>query len=233
MKTLDHLRIFMESHVFAVWDFMCLLKSLQRSLTSVGTFWVPTPYPASRRFINEIVLGEESDFFEGRTLSHFEIYLEAMERAGADTSAISSLIETIGHRAKDQDASFEQSLAKAPFAARQFVRSTLHVVRESTLSAQAASFTFGREDAIPEIFRALIRDLNSQSSGELGQFVWYLERHIEVDGDDHGPLALRMVADLCASDPLAWEDAALAAETALRSRLALWDGILQQIESNG
>ena len=226
LRTLDDLRIFMESHVFAVWDFMCLLKSLQRSLTSVDILWVPTHYPASRRFINEIVLGEESDEYDGRAVSHFEIYIESMTKAGADTSSISSLLVAI----RDDPDALDASLIAAPSAARHFVLNTLNIVMHGSLAAQAAAFTFGREDAIPDMFRAIVRDLNVQSAGDLKQFVWYLERHIEVDEEDHGPLSLQMVADLCGSNPAAWEEAALAADNALRARLSLWDGIQAKIE---
>ncbi|HEY0161960.1 MAG TPA: DUF3050 domain-containing protein [Edaphobacter sp.] len=230
IRTIGQLRIFMESHVFAVWDFMCLLKSLQRALTSVDAFWVPTKFPASRRFINEIVLGEESDEYEGRPMSHFEMYLEAMQRVGADTAAITSLIDAIRPGAGDRKAALEEALLKAPLPAQQFVRSTLRMIQQHSLPAQAAAFTFGREDAIPDMFRSLVRDMNQKMGGDLTQFVWYLERHIEVDGEDHGPLSLRMVADLCGSDPELWSDAAQAAEDALRSRLLLWDGVLEQVQ---
>ena len=88
----QQLRLFMESHVFAVWDFMSLLKALQRSLTCVDVPWVPSRHAASRRFINEIVLGEESDEYQHRPLSHFEIYLEAMQALDADTAPINALL---------------------------------------------------------------------------------------------------------------------------------------------
>ena len=73
--------------------------------------------------------------------------------------------------------------------------------------------------------------LNQEMSGELDKSVWYLERHIEVEGDDHGPLSLKMVANLCSYDPALWEEASEAAEEALRARLRLWDGVLTQIDS--
>jgi hypothetical protein len=225
IRTPAHLRIFMESHVFAVWDFMSLLKSLQRALTSVDLPWTPTAHPASRRFINEIVFGEESDIYEGRPLSHFEIYLEAMRRAGSNTTPIEHTLKTA---TSTDPATLNRALQQAPAPARDFVRTTFRIIREGSVAAQAAAFTFGREDAIPSMFRSLVRDLNHQLHGDLSQFLWYLERHIEVDGEDHGPLSLRMVSDLCGDDPTLWEEAAQAAEEALRARIALWDGILAQ-----
>ncbi len=223
IRTPEQLRVFMESHVFAVWDFMSLLKALQARLTCVAVPWMPTRFPESRRFINEIVLGEESDQFQGRAISHFELYLEAMEQAGADTVPIRALLDTVA------TGGFEVATIEAPVAARDFVAATFRIIERGSLAAMAAAFTFGREDVIPDIFRELVRDLSQQTGGALDTFVWYLERHIEVDGEDHGPLSLRMVADLCGADEALWEEAADAAVAALEARLALWDGILEQI----
>lgn len=223
LRTPQHLRLFMQAHVFAVWDFMSLLKALQRALTCVDVPWVPMPFPASRRFVNEIVLGEESDEYAGRPASHFELYLEAMEQAGADTAPMQAVLQ--------QARLGKLVLDGVPHAARSFVESTFRVIREGSVAAQAAAFTFGREDAIPAMFRSLVRDLNQQMGGDLSQFIWYLERHIEVDGDEHGPLSLRMVSDLCGRKPALWEEAAAAAEDALLARLALWDGILAQVQA--
>ena len=226
IRTQAQLRVFMESHVYAVWDFMSLLKALQCALTCVDVPWVPTRFPASRRFINEIVLGEESDVYEGRTASHFELYLEAMERAGASTATIRSVVERVARSPRA-----EMDLRGVPVAARAFVETTFRVIHTGSIAAQAAAFTFGREDAIPGMFRALVGDLNTEMDGDLSQFLWYLERHIQVDGDEHGPLSLRMVADLCGDNPALWEEAAVAAEDAIRARLTLWDGILEQIRA--
>jgi hypothetical protein len=225
IRTPEHMRLFMASHVFAVWDFMSLLKALQARLTCTTVPWTPTQFPESRRFINEIVLGEESDQFQGRAISHFELYLEAMQQAGADTAPIRSTLTAIA------EGRFDPASLPAPPAAQAFVAATFRIIQHGSMAAIAAAFTFGREDVIPDIFRELVRDLSQQTDGALDTFVWYLERHIEVDGEDHGPLSLRMVADLCGTDEALWQQAGDAAVTALEARLALWDGIHAQIES--
>ena len=227
--SLAELRTFMESHVFAVWDFMSLLKALQQRLTCVSVPWVPLPWPESRRFVNEIVLGEESDAYEGRAISHFELYLEAMEACNANTSPIHSLVD----RATAEPGNLHLNLGGMPAAAEAFVQATFAVIRTGSLPALAAAFTFGREDVIPDMFREMVRDLNQQRDGQISKFAWYLQRHIEVDGDDHGPLSLRMIADICGQNEAYWEEAASAAETALKARLALWDGILASTKSEG
>lgn len=227
IKTPTHLRIFMESHVFAVWDFMSLLKTLQSRLTCVAVPWTPTAYPESRRFINEIVLGEESDLFEGRAVSHFELYLAAMEEFGANARPILALID---HPTTNGATSLHAFRVPngVPAEARQFVDTTFELIRTGSTGALAAAFTFGREDVIPGMFRALVHDLDAKT-GKLAKFVWYLERHIEVDDEDHGPMALRMIEDLCGLNEKSWDEAALAAEAAIEARLALWDGILARI----
>ncbi|QMV18152.1 DUF3050 domain-containing protein [Granulicella sp. 5B5] len=230
IRTPQHLRFFMQSHVFAVWDFMSILKALQSALTCVTVPWLPSAFPESRRFINEIVLGEESDQFEGRAISHFELYLEAMHEAGADTSPIRNLLASLTTQPGSLSVNdVALNIPAIPIAARAFMSSTFHVIRSGNLAAMAAAFTFGREDVIPDMFRHLVRDLNTQHSGAFAKYIWYLERHIEVDGEDHGPLSLRMVADLCGSNEALWETAATAAESAIAARIALWDGILSQL----
>jgi hypothetical protein len=226
IRTEEHLRLFMQTHVFAVWDFMSLLKALQTQLTCVSSPWTPTRLPESRRFINEIVLGEESDEFDGRFLSHFEIYLIAMAQSGASTAEVAGLIS----RLETTQVLKAVESAAIPEGARGFLRTTFELIESGKLHALAAAFTFGREDLIPDMFRSLVRDLDERTPGSYSTFLWYLERHIEVDGEDHGPLSLRMVADICGEEEWRWSEAADAAEAALEARLALWDSILGQIQ---
>jgi hypothetical protein len=225
-RTVEDLRIFMEAHIFAVWDFMSLLKTLQRGLTCVEVPWLPSPTPESRRLVNEIVLGEESDMYEGQHVSHFELYRMAMQSGGADTSAMDTLLQLL---AQGEDLHTALERCGAPAEAIAFVKGTFQIITKGSLHQTAAAFTFGREDLIPEMFKGFVRDLDQKLAGSLGIFLWYLERHIEVDGEEHGPMALRMVSDLCGDDDRKWNEAEEAARTALKERLQLWDGIHARI----
>ncbi len=227
-ETLADLRLFMGTHVFAVWDFMSLLKTLQRGLTSVEVPWTPSPLPESRRLINEIVFGEESDLFQGRPVSHFELYRTAMLECGADTAPIDRLLAALAEGAPWRDA---LAACGAPAPAVHFVETTFSIIETGKLHSTAAAFTFGREDLIPEMFRGFLRDQDQMLGGQLSTFRWYMERHIEVDGDAHGPMALRMVAELCGDDPQKWHEATEAAVEALEARVALWDGVVSLLQA--
>jgi hypothetical protein len=226
-ENIDDLCVFMESHVFAVWDFMSLLKTLQRGLTCTTVPWTPSKFPESRRLVNEIVLGEESDLYRSEPISHFELYRRAMLECGADTFAIDRLTQQL-----EAGTDWQTALARsgAPSEAQHFVRATFACIAENKLHTVAAAFTFGREDLIPDMFRGFIRDQDERLSGKLQMLRWYMERHIEVDGEDHGPMALHMISELCGADATKWHEAAEAAETALRARLALWDGIAKRLQ---
>jgi hypothetical protein len=217
---------FMEHHVFAVWDFMALLKSLQRRLTCVAVPWVPTGLTGSRRLINEIVLAEESDELGAGYISHFEWYVAAMAEAGADHSVVDKFIELIRGGEPLPDA---LESAGAPRAAAEFVNATWVFVESAPLHCQAAAFAFGREDLIPDMFTR-VAAVNRQK-GRLGTFVDYLERHIEVDGGEHTPMAMQMLVDLCGDDRAKWRDCINTVNEALDARSALWDGIVGAISA--
>lgn len=227
VKTLHHLQIFMESHVFAVWDFMSLLKSLQAGLTGITVPWIPSRYPQSRRLINEIVLGEESDTYGTTAISHFELYLKSMAESGAGTFSIDQLISELQAGKAFADA---LKLSAPPPEAAAFMQSTFGILGQNKLHVTAAAFTFGREDLIPEMFQRLVKDLR-RNLQNVDAFEYYLNRHIEMDGDSHGPMALQMVEELCGFDDRKWQEAATAAQFALEARIQLWDGILGRIRA--
>ncbi|TGE25705.1 DUF3050 domain-containing protein [Hymenobacter aquaticus] len=229
IQSLENLRQFMEYHVFAVWDFMSLLKCLQRDLTCVTVPWVPRGNPATRRLINEIVLEEETDVDQhGQPASHFELYLRAMDECGADTQPIRKLLDALS-----VGESVEMALLKAnvPYAVQQFVLSTFNVINSGQSHAVAAAFTFGREDVIPDMFRHLVADLGQRFPGQLETFIYYLNRHIQLDEEVHTPLAEQMVRELCGSTEQKWEECREVSVRCMQARVALWDGIRQSMSA--
>lgn len=211
--------VFMEHHVFAVWDFMSLLKSLQRDLTCVDVPWVPRGSEVSRRLINDIVLVEESDELGGGFTSHFELYRSGMGEAGADTSRLDTFLGLIeeGH-----DVPAALRVAQVPAPAADFVRTTFGIIAERPLHCRAAAFAFSREDLIPDMFDQVIK---KEGTERFPLFCDYLARHIEVDGEEHTPMAMAMVADLCGGEDVRWQQAIETAVVALEARSRLWDGI--------
>lgn len=227
LTDLNGLQVFSEVHVFAVWDFMSLLKSLQRNLTCVNIPWVPVGSANTRYLINEIVTGEESDIDpNGNRISHFELYLQAMRELGADTSSIEKLIGLCRKGVPTEHALLELDL---PAGIQNFISFTFDLVQHAPTHVQAAVFTFGREDLIPDMFQEMVATLSEKHPNETQTFRYYLERHIEVDGDHHSQLALQMVNELCGNDRAKWENATNACLLALELRRDLWQVAYEQL----
>ncbi|MFM7159897.1 MAG: DUF3050 domain-containing protein [Planctomycetaceae bacterium] len=221
-------QVFMEHHIFAVWDFMSLAKSLQRTFTCVTLPWVPPAHSSAARLINDIVLEEETDLDpEGRPSSHFELYLAAMQQFGANTDSIHRLVAGI-----TQGTPWRQALAGAnpPAPAVRFVTQTLELVERNRPAELAAALALGREDLLPDLFRQMISRVSGCSGGRLSRFEYYLDRHIELDGGKHGNASSLLLLAACGRQPDAWEMAERAARHMLLERLAFWDGIAAAID---
>ena len=233
----DRLRRFMESHVFAVWDFQSLLKAMQQRLTCTSVPWVPTADTEARRLVNEIVLDEESDELPASeaarlglrgpdgpltSASHFELYLASMRQAGADTGPIDRLVALLR-----DGGSIDTALAGCggPPAAVRFVRHTFAVIASGDPRRIVAAFTFGREDVIPDMFRHLVDALAAERPETWGRFRFYLERHIAHDDEKHAPICRRIIARLCGNDPRKWAEASETARACIEARIALWDAL--------
>jgi len=221
VDSVPRLRRFMGEHVFAVWDFMCLLKRLQRELTCVDVLWRPPPDPVLARFVNEVVLVEESDAVLGGPTSHLELYRRAMGEVEADGRAFDLFLAALTRGAAPGAALVA---ASAPAHVRRFVEGTLEVAQRGTVLEVLACFLLGREEVIPDMFRRL---LARWSGPDAPAFAVYLERHIAVDGDSHGPLARAALERALERAGDAAIDVAVAAGArAIEARLALWDGVL-------
>ncbi len=226
------LRLFMQQHVFAVWDFMSLIKSAQSLLAPTTIPWVPSKHPQYVHFINQLVSEEESDHeypeLENKLpCSHFEHYLDAMAEISADTTVISMFIDTV--RQDGIDIALE--LPEIHSATKEFVTFTFDVIKQNQPHLTVAALALGREDLVPQLFRSLENNLQI-TRYEAPKFFHYLDRHIQLDEQQHGPIALSLLDELCGNSSKKYAQAMEIAEQALTHRLALWDAIYCLISPN-
>lgn len=228
VKTIDDLRHFLEGHVYAVWDFMSLLKALQSKLTCTSTPWLPVGNPEIRYLINEIVLAEETDItLDGKRQSHYEMYIDAMKECGADTSVIESFLRDV-ESTQNIFVSIRTSALHENI--KQFLNFTFTVIEQGKPHEIAAAFTFGREDLIPSMFTEILRNFQSNfPETNLEKLIYYFERHIELDADEHGPMAMQMIAELCGNDDQKWKEAEEISALALEKRIGLWNALEENI----
>jgi len=213
----------MEAHVFAVWDFMSLLKRLQCDLTCTNVPWLPPRDRHGAQLINQIVLGEETDIGPGgEPVSHLELYLGAMQEVGANTASFEIFQDALANGATLGDA-FDR--AAVVLFVREFTDYTLHIASRAPLLAVMASFFYGREDIIPRMFSSLLEKWRI-SADQAPLFVYYLSRHIE----QHGPAAKAILDAATADDPQRKLAVLSAARQSIEARIKLWDGLLMSLD---
>ncbi len=229
INSIKDLQYFMEGHVYAVWDFMSLLKALQQKLTCTTVPWFASKHSQTRYLINEIVLAEESDLaIDGSRQSHFEMYLDAMQTANANTNSISAFIQQL-----QAGESIEKAIDQLPVeqGIRNFLHFTFTVIMNGKEHEIAAAFTFGREDLIPAMFTEILKGFQTNfPDTDLSKLIYYFERHIELDGDEHGPMAMQMITELCGEDEQKWQEVVEISKQALAKRYELWNAIESVID---
>ena len=230
IESIKDLQVFTENHIYAVWDFMSLLKALQIRLTCTKTPWLPNNNSQTAYLINEIVLAEETDINQvGERKSHYELYLDAMIDIGAKTEKPVEIINEIANSENIFNAI--ENINIHPNI-KNFLNFTFSVIDEGKPHKIAAIFTFGRENLIPNMFNEILREFEKNvSEGDISKLIYYFERHIELDEDEHGPMALEMVSMLAENDPIKWKEIEDISIEALEKRILLWDAINEQIEN--
>lgn len=228
VKTIDDLKCFLEGHVYAVWDFMSLLKALQSKLTCTTTPWLPVSNPDIRYLINEIVLAEETDMSaDGKRQSHYEMYIDSMEDCGANTTDVKAFLEDVV-TTQNIFVSIKQSPLHEKI--KDFLNFTFTTIDQGKPHQIAAAFTFGREDLIPSMFTEILRNFQKNfPETNLDKLIYYFERHIELDGDEHGPMAMQMINELCGNDEQKWREVEEISKQALEKRIELWNAIEENI----
>lgn len=228
VQDMNDLTLFMQHHIYSVWDFMSLVKYLQNKIAPASTPWLPNQNVQVQRFINDIVLEEETDegipLEDGTTTytSHFTLYTQAMEEVkGGSSDLINEFINKVS------TSSLQEALETidVPTPSKEFMKTTFSFLESDKPHVIAAAFALGREHIIPEMFRALLDKMNI-SREDAKVFHYYLDRHIELDGDFHGPMSLKMLELLCDNDETKIKEAEQAAIEAVQARIKFWDGVL-------
>lgn len=234
MGSLDDLRIFMEYHVFAVWDFMCLLKELHSRIVTTRAPWFPPKDAYSAHLISRILVEEESDrMADGKQYSsHFELYLTAMRAVGANTQPIQRFLQRLS-QGKMLIAAAEA--IDLPEAIQQFVCTTFSFFAWDT-HILAAAFVYGREAITASMFMPIVQQLeksiHSEQKVAIQPLLYYLNRHIELDDSEHLPQALQMLINLAGNDARKWKDITLYAKMSLQARCHFLDEIQSKLQMN-
>lgn len=228
VSTVEDLQCFMQHHIYSVWDFMSLIKYLQSTVAPTTYPWTPQGDASVRRFINELVLEEESDEtnIEGEHSSHFELYLRAMKEIGADTKPMEAFINTV----QTQGINEALALDSVPKPSGNFTSTTFQFIQNNKPHQVAAALALGREHIIPCMFRAIL-DKIGVTPEQAPIFHFYLNRHIHLDEDFHAPLSLRLLNGLCDGDEQKIQESIDAAQQAVSARVNFWDGVLEELKS--
>jgi len=222
----NELKLFMEAHVFAVWGFMSLLKKIQKKITPQNIPWMPNINTKNglANFVNEIILGEESDYIDGiGYISHFEIYLLAMKNINANTNELKKFMKLMNNSNNIVSNLNKINIHKE---VKDFLKHDLRIATSGSLAQLVGVFTLGREKVIPNMFKYILQSLNDDEKIEYLKS--YLERHISVDGERHGPLSLSLLNSVC-NNPKSMCTAYSSAVTSLELRIKVWDRVYRQI----
>lgn len=222
------LRVFMASHVYAVWTHISLVKRLQHELTSVAVPWVPPRSRHAARLINELVTGVECDLdADGAPISHYELYLDAMQNVGADTRSIRRFVQLIDDGSSSAlERAFDS--ATTPQHVRTYVRHALRVARQGSLAQVMGCFLHERDISLQQSITRLLAEW-TRTSPALPRLAYYLERHSQLECGRHAERLQRVVQELDSTSPRFADDVLASARESLGTRIRFWDGVLAEI----
>lgn len=226
LNTIENIKVFMKNHIFAVWDFLILAKRVQRIVSPTSNFWKPNQDPKLRRFINEIMISEESDDLgDGIFMSHCDMYIKAMREINASTDDFFKFQNKLTAKNFQSYLDFEKSI---PLPAYEFLRVTHAHINSRQPHITIASFAYGREHLVPLMFTEMLRHhMDLPKSAPM--FYQYLLRHIDVDSNTHGPLSQELLNHAINNDIVRHAEVEAVKLETLMTRHFFYDKILEEI----
>ena len=219
-----------DSHAFRPADLhgVPCLHSLEfydpAEITAASDRLCPDPLGAAVRLINEIVLGEETDGIRpGVFVSHYDLYLAAMEgwmRIFGRFGVLSDPSAT--------GLSAERALNPLPISdtTKNFVLTTLSLA-EGAPHQVATAFLMRREAIIPSMFEQILSHQNTTEDFSYEWLVYYLDRHNELDAEEHGSMVAELLRVLCGDDAQRWRETLEIPRQAIEVRVQLWSGVAE------
>ena len=150
-----------------------------------------------------------------------------MKASGASTHEMDAFLDSV-HTFQNIFVAIKKSHLHANVKA--FLDFTFRVIEEGKPHQIAAAFTFGREDLIPSMFTEILENFQANfPETDLTKLIYYFERHIQLDADEHGPMAMQMITELCGTDSQKWNEVEAVSVLALDKRIGLWNAIEEMI----
>lgn len=224
IKTESDIKMYMFNQVWCVWDFMTLVKSIQIQIIPPNILWTPPKFPELGAYIYEVLLTEETDkgYNSETNSSHFQTFLKAMKESSVDTSSVDKFIELLENGNQFEIAIDSCGIHKE---AKEFITTTYEFAK-SDLHISIAVFCLSREGVIPDMFMNLLANVSLSNNYKI--FNWYLNRHIYLDSQSHGPLSIKLFKTIVDTKQKQ-EEALQASLKALKARNKYFNYILDSI----
>ncbi len=227
LDSLEHLQLFMESHAFVVWEDLSIVRAFQKSKNKDFVPWALRENAAQMRSLYATLLLAEADLdMEGKPQNHLDLYIQAMEEVGANTSKIGLLMRYLEQGVPWVDA--VSSLRINP----RYKEGIIHLLRHLELAEAHhlyALFGFARLHQIPPLLEATALDLAEQHPEHVATFVYYLEQARQYMCLQEDVLMAQMLTEQCGQDKEKWDSCTRLVAEVLQWRIKVLDSISRLI----
>ncbi|CAG9319831.1 unnamed protein product [Blepharisma stoltei] len=233
LESLPATRVYMKNFIYQAWAVISTLKALRSKLSPSTVPWYPPEDENSVRYINEILLDEETDVAgqPQQYSSHYNLFIKAMREANGFSEPMETLVTDLRQgmawdkafiKNKDQ---YKHIISPSTF---KYVENEIGIAMNGDLHQIAGFFFLGREETVPDLFSGFVKSLNEKEVNA-PLFKSYIQRHIDLDGDLHAPLGEKITQRVCKEDPKMWKEVYEAGKLGITDDLNFAKGVTKMI----